>query len=125
MNENEIGDRIVACAVKIHKALGPGLLEGAYEACLAHELRLAGLRLERHLTLPLVYSGIRVDTGYRIDLLIEDLVVIEVKAVETIIDLHRAQLLSYLKFGGWRLRYLLNFNVTVMRNGINRMVRGL
>ncbi len=123
--ENEIGQRVLGCALKVHKALGPGLLESAYEACLAHELQLAGLRFDRQLTLPVVYEGMKVDTGYRLDLLVEKLVVIEVKAVEAIIDLHRAQLLSYLKFGEWRLGYLLNFNVRLMKNGISRMVLGL
>jgi GxxExxY protein len=123
--QSEIGDRVLGCALRVHKTLGPGLLESAYETCLAHDLRSAGLSVERQLTLPLVYSGITVDTGYRIDLLVEKLVVIEVKAVEALLDLHRAQLLSYLKFGGWRLGYLLNFNVTMMRNGISRMVLGL
>ena len=125
MNENEIGQQVLGCALNVHKALGPGLLESAYEACLAHELQLGGLRFDRQLTLPIVYAGIRVDTGYRLDLLVEKLVVIEVKAVEAIVDLHRAQLLSYLKFGGWRLGYLLNFNVRFMKDGISRMVIGL
>jgi GxxExxY protein len=92
---------------------------------LAHELQLAGLKFERQRTLPLVYDGATIETGYRLDFLVEELVVIEVKAVEAIIDLHRAQLLSYLKFGGWRLGYLLNFNVVLMKNGISRMVIGL
>ena len=125
MTENEIGERVLGCALKVHRALGPGLLESAYEACLAHELQRTGLKFDRQLALPVVYGGMTIDTGYRLDLLVEKLVVIEVKAVDSIIDLHRAQLLSYLKFGGWRLGYLLNFNVVLMKDGIVRKVVGL
>jgi GxxExxY protein len=125
VTENEIGERVLGCALKVHKALGPGLLESAYEACLIHELQLSGLNLDRQLKLPVVYRGMTIDTGYRLDLLIEKLVVVEIKAVEAIADIHRAQLLSYLKFGGWRLGYVLNFNVRLFRDGITRMVSGL
>jgi len=125
VTENEIGERVLGCALKVHRALGPGLLESAYEACLAHELQRTGLKFDRQLALPVVYGGMTIDTGYRLDLLVEKLVVIEVKAVDSIIDLHRAQLLSYLKFGGWRLGYLLNFNVVLMKDGIVRKVVGL
>ena len=125
MEENQIGERILGCAVAVHMALGPGLLEGAYEGCLAHELGKAGLNFQRQLTLPLVYDEMVIETGYRLDLLVEERVVVEVKAVERLADVHRAQLLSYLKLGGHRLGYLLNFNVPMMRNGIVRMVNGL
>jgi len=125
VGENEIGDKLLGCALTVHKALGPGLLESTYEACLAHELRKAGMRFERQLTLPLVYDGETIETGYRHDLLVADLVVVEIKAVELVVDVHRAQLLSYLKLGGYRLGYLLNFNVSLMRNGIIRMANGL
>jgi len=125
VEENQIGERILGCAVAVHMALGPGLLEGAYEGCLAHELGKAGLNFQRQLTLPLVYDEMVIETGYRLDLLVEERVVIEVKAVERLADVHRAQLLSYLKLGGHRLGYLLNFNVPMMRNGIVRMVNGL
>jgi GxxExxY protein len=109
----------------VHKALGPGLLEGAYEACLAHEISKAGLDYQRQLTLPLVYDGVVVESGYRLDLVVGERVVVEVKAVEALIEVHRAQLLSYLKLGGYRLGYLLNFNVPMMRRGIVRMANGL
>jgi GxxExxY protein len=125
VGENEIGEKVLGCALTVHRALGPGLLESAYEACLAHELRKAGLDHQRQLTLPLVYDGEVIDTGYRLDLLVAGLVVIEVKAVDLLMEVHRAQLLSYLKLGGFRLGYILNFNVTLMRNGIVRTVNGL
>lgn len=111
--------------MKVHRALGPGLLENAYETCLAYELRQSGLEIERQLTLPLKYKGIVVDTGYRLDLLVANLVVLEIKATEAISDVHRAQLLSYLKLGGWRLGYLLNFNVCLLKDGVRRIVNGL
>ena len=110
--------------MKVHKALGPGLLESAYETCLAHEIGKAGLEYERQLALPVVYDGQRIDPGYRIDLLVANRVVIEVKSVDKIVDVHRAQLLSYLKLGGFRVGYLLNFNVALMKSGIVRLVNG-
>jgi GxxExxY protein len=125
MTEEDVGRVVLDCAMKVHRALGPGLLESAYESCVALELRDAGLEIERQLSLPLKYKGITADTGYRLDLLVSGLVVVEVKAVEAISDLHRAQLLSYLKLGGWRLGYVLNFNVCMMRDGVRRMVNGL
>ncbi len=115
----------MGCALKVHKALGPGLLESAYEVCLAHEIGKAGLEVKRQFILPLVYDGVTIETGYRLDLLALDRVVIEVKAVEAINNVHRAQLLSYLKFGRWRLGYLSNFHVRHLRDGICRMANGL
>ena len=125
MNENQIGKAILGCAIKVHTVLGPGLLESAYEACLAKELDNAGLAYQRQLILPIVYEGLKIDAGYRLDLLVQNLVVVEVKAIDKLIDIHRAQLLSYLKLGGYRLGYLLNFNVTKMRDGMVRLVNGL
>ncbi len=125
MDENAIGQAILGCALTVHKTLGPGLLESTYEACLAHELGKAGLQYQRQLSLPLVYDGLVIATGYRLDFLVADLVVLELKAVESISPLHRAQLLGYLKLGGYRLGYLLNFNVAQMRQGIHRMANGL
>ena len=113
MTENGIGDAIIASAMKVHTALGPGLLEGAYETCLLYELEKQGLPV------------LTVDNGYRVDLLIGERVVVELKAVETILPVHRAQLLSYLRLGGFKLGYLLNFHVARMREGIVRMVNGL
>jgi GxxExxY protein len=125
VDENEIGQRLLGLAIKVHKALGPGLLESAYEACLAHELAKAEMNFERQLLLPLTYDGLVIEQGYRIDLLVLSRVVIEIKTVDKLIDVHRAQLLSYLKLGGYRLGYLLNFNVSTMRDGIVRMANGL
>lgn len=119
------GELILGCAVKIHKSLGPGLLESAYEACLAHEFDNSGLSYKRQVTLPVFYDGQRIDAGYRLDLLVADRVVIEVKAIEALAEIHKAQLLSYLKLGGYRLGYLLNFNVPRTKDGICRLVNGL
>lgn len=124
MDDDTVGERVIGCALTVHRALGPGLLESAYEACLAHEIRKTGLVLDRQHSLPVVYEGVRIDQGYRIDLLVESRVVVEVKAVDKIVDVHRAQLLSYLKLGGYRIGYLLNFNVARMKDGIVRMANG-
>jgi GxxExxY protein len=125
VTENDIGERLLGCALKVHRALGPGLLESAYEACLSYELSKAGIEHQRQLALPIVYDGTRIDLGYRLDLLVEAKVVVEVKAVAALTDVHRAQLLSYLKLGGYRLGYLLNFNVKMLKDGICRLANGL
>lgn len=124
MDENAIGETILRCAFKVHSALGPGLLESAYETCLAHELAKAGLNFQRQLTLPIVYDGTRIEAGYRLDLLVDARIVVEVKAVEKLADIHRAQLLSYLRLGGFHLGYLLNFNVPRMKDGVSRLING-
>jgi GxxExxY protein len=124
VEENEVGERILGCALTVHRALGPGLLEGVYESCLAHELGKSGLSFRRQLALPVVYDGMVMEAGYRVDLLVEERVVVEVKAIDKIADVHRAQLLSYLKLGGFRLGYLLNFNVALMKSGIVRLLNG-
>lgn len=125
MTENEIGEAVLGAAIKVHKALGPGLLESAYEAALAHELGKAELGVKRQFSLPVVYDGERIDTGYRVDFLVGDCVIVELKAVERIAPIHEAQLLSYLRLGGYKLGYLLNFNSVRMKDGIKRMVNGL
>jgi GxxExxY protein len=125
VEENAIGDVVLGCAIKVHKVLGPGLLEGAYEACLAHEIDKAGLSYQRQIALPVRYDDQKIDIGYRLDLLVEGRVVIEVKAVEKLADIHRAQLLSYLRLGRYRLGYVLNFNVLRMKDGIGRLVNNL
>jgi GxxExxY protein len=125
VKENEIGGVIVASAVKVHTILGPGLLEGAYEACLLYELEKRGVPVSRQALIPIRYEALTIDNGYRIDLLVGESVVVELKAVETILPVHRAQLLSYLRLGGFKLGYLLNFHVAHMRDGITRMVNGL
>lgn len=123
--ENEIGSAVVAAAMKVHSHLGPGLLESAYGVCMAHELRKAGRSVRQEVVLPIHYDGIRIDNGYRIDLLVDSCVVVELKAQESILPVHRAQLLSYLRLGDFKLGYLLNFNVSHMRDGVVRMVNGL
>ena len=125
MEETNLGETILGCAMKVHSALGPGLLESTYEACLVHELSKAGLAVARQVALPVRYDGIELDTAYRIDLLVEDSVVIELKVVEQLMPIHTAQLLSYLKLSGRKLGYLLNFNVVHMRDGIKRVANKL
>jgi GxxExxY protein len=125
VSENEIGTAIIASAVKVHSAVGAGLLESAYETCLLYELEKQGLAVQRQVLIPLRYEDLTIDNGYRVDLLVENRVVVELKALETILPVHRAQLLSYLRLGGFKLGYLLNFNVARMRDGIVRLVNGL
>jgi GxxExxY protein len=125
MEIEEVGKQIVDSAIKVHRALGPGLLESAYQACLAHELRKRGLKVECEMPLPIVYDEIKVEVGYRIDMLVEGCVIVENKTVEQIIHIHEAQLLTYLKLKDCRLGYLLNWNVLQMKNGIRRMVNNL
>lgn len=125
MSENEVGEKILGCAMKVHTALGPGLLESAYEVCLAYELRKIGIKVERQIALPVVYDEIRLDAGYRLDLLVEDIVIVELKVVEKLLPVHTAQLLSYLKIGKRKLGYLLNFGVPHLRQGIRRVVNNL
>ena len=125
INEEHIGHKLIGAALKVHSAVGPGLLESAYEVCLLHELERQGLAARRQVSIPLRYEDLTIENGYRIDLLIGGLVVVELKALETILPVHRAQLLSYLRLGGFRLGYLLNFNVAHMRDGIIRIVNNL
>ena len=125
MEENKFGGTILGCAMKVHSALGPGLLESTYEACLVHELSKAGLTVARQIPLPVRYDGIELEAAYRIDLLVDDSVIIELKVVEQLIPIHTAQLLSYLKLSGRKLGYLLNFNVVHMRDGIKRVANRL
>ena len=122
MRMNQVTERVIGCAMRVHSRLGPGLLESAYEACLAHELRQRGVQIIRQLALPVVYDGLKVDAGYRIDLLVEDVVVVEVKSIEAVHPVHRAQVLSYLRLSGRRVGLLLNFNVIRLRDGIERFI---
>jgi len=115
-------ERIIGAALSVHKELGPGLLESAYSACLAHELHRVGVRFETQVRLPLRYRSIHVDAGYRLDFIVENAVVLELKAVEQVLPVHRAQLLSYLRLSGLSVGLLLNFNVVHLRYGIHRMV---
>ena len=122
VNLNDVTGQIVDAAMKVHTALGPGLLESAYETCLAYELRRRGLKVVAQLGLPVVYDGVRLDAGYRIDLLVDDRVIVELKAVEFLLPIHRAQLLSYLKLSGCKVGLLINFNVLRLKDGIKRIV---
>ena len=120
---NQITEQILKCAFKVHSELGPGLLESAYEECLFYELKQAGLIVEKQKALPLVYHEVKLDAGYRIDLLVEGSVVVEIKAVETLNDVHTAQVLTYLKLSKCKVGLLLNFNVASLKNGIKRLIK--
>ena len=125
MRENDVGETILGCAIKVHTALGAGLLESTYEVCLAYELQRAGLKSDRQVPLPVVCDEVELEAGYRMDLSVADIVVVELKVVEKLLPLHTAQLLSYLKLSRRKLGYLLNFNVVQMRDGIKRVVNNL
>ncbi|PKP12381.1 MAG: GxxExxY protein [Bacteroidetes bacterium HGW-Bacteroidetes-3] len=125
MNENEISKVIFDCALKIHKNLGPGLLESAYEECLFYELKKCGLKVEKQKALPLIYEEVKLEIGYRIDIIVENKVIIEVKSVDALNDVHLAQILTYLKLSDCKLGMLINFNVTFLKNGIRRVVNNL
>ena len=114
---------IIGAAIDVHRALGPGLLESAYEACLAFELLQRGLKVERQKPLPVVYREVRLDCGYRVDLLVEDAVIVEIKSVDRLAPIHQAQVLSYLKLSACKVGLLINFNVSVLKNGIRRLAR--
>jgi GxxExxY protein len=122
MLEQELTESIIGALIEVHKHVGPGVLESAYEQCLCHELTLRGLSFQRQMDLPVVYKGIKLDCGYRIDLIVEDKVVIELKSVEAILPVHKAQLLTYLKLSGKRIGLLVNFNVPKLIDGLVRMV---
>ncbi len=119
---NQITDTIIGDAIAVHRALGPGLLESAYEACLAFELTEHGLKVERQKPLPVVYRDVKLDCGYRLDILVEESTVVEIKAVDCLAPIHKAQLLSYLRLSGCKVGLLINFNVKLLMNGIVRMV---
>jgi GxxExxY protein len=122
---NEVSGQVVDAAMKVHSALGPGLLESAYEACLAHELRKRGLQVQSQVVLPVIYDGVAIELGYRIDLLVEDVVIVELKVVEQLAPIHQAQLLSYLKLSKRQVGLLINFHVNHLRDGIKRMVNNV
>lgn len=119
---NELSYKVIGCAYKVHTTLAPGLLESTYQTCLEFELLNEGLKVEREKALPVVYKGVKLEAGYRIDLLIEDKLIIEIKSVDAVIPIHEAQVMTYLKLSGKKLALLLNFNVTDMKKGINRIV---
>jgi GxxExxY protein len=122
---DEITHRTIGAAIEVHKALGPGLLESVYEQCLCHEFDLRRIPYERQLQFPVVYKGINVDCGYRLDVLVENQVVIEIKAVDELLPVHKAQLLTYMKLGGWKAGLLINFNVPILIQGVHRLVNHL
>ncbi|MBX7259278.1 MAG: GxxExxY protein [Candidatus Hydrogenedentes bacterium] len=118
---DEVAKQVVDAAFAVHQALGPGLLESVYEACLAHELRKRGLNVETQVVLPVVYDGVELEAGLRLDLLVNGCVVVELKAVDHLLDVHRAQVMTYLKLTGHRLGLLINFNVPLIKDGVKRM----
>jgi GxxExxY protein len=125
MTENEITDKIINQAIAVHKALGPGLLESAYKECLYYKLLKMGLRVEKERAMPLIFEEVKLECGYRIDLLVEGKVVIEIKSVETLNEVHFAQTLTYMKLGNYRLGLLINFNVYQLVQGIQRIANKL
>jgi GxxExxY protein len=125
MTENEIANKIINSAIDVHRALGPGLLEKTYQECLFYKLSKDGLYIVKEKPMPLIFEGVSLECGYRIDLLVENKVVIEIKSVESLNDVHVAQTLTYLKLGGYRLGLLMNFNVSLMKYGIKRLINGI
>jgi GxxExxY protein len=125
VDENGIGDAVLEGAMKVHSALGAGLLESVYELCMLHELANSGLKVESQVAFPVRYGGVEINGGLRVDILVQGSVIIEIKAVEKLLPVHKSQLLTYLRLSGCKLGYLLNFNVPLMRDGIKRVVNGL
>ena len=125
MRINDLTREVIGSAMEVHRTLGPGLLESAYEECLCHELRLRSILFERQKPLPVVFKEVSLDCAYRLDLVVSNAVVVEIKAVERLSPIHEAQLLTYLRLGGWNVGLLINFNVPVLKHGIKRIVLGL
>lgn len=125
MTENEISNKIIGIAIAVHRSLGPGLLESAYKECLYYRIRKEGYLVEKEKPIPLVYEEVKLDCGYRIDLLVENKVVIEIKSVDSLNDVHLAQTLTYIKLGNYRLGLLINFNVFILKDGIRRIANNL
>ena len=125
MTENEIGKRLVHAALQVHRNTGPGLLESTYQACLEYELKKSGLFTEKEVALPVVYDEVKLECGYRIDLWLEHKVIVEIKSVDSLNDIHMAQILTYLKLSGNKLGFLINFNVPLIKDGIRRVVNNL
>lgn len=124
MKENEIANKIVGSALDVHRALGPGLLESAYKECLAYKLQKAGLAIEKEKPIPLIFEEVKLDCGYRIDILVEKQVVIEIKSVDGLNDVHLAQILTYMRLGNYKLGLLMNFNISLLKHGIKRVING-
>jgi GxxExxY protein len=119
---DELSNKIIGCAIEVHRNLGPGLLESTYAQCLAHELKIEGMPFKLQYPLPVEYKGIKLDCGYRIDLLVANSLIVELKSVENVLPIHQAQLLTYMKLSGIKIGLLMNFNVKYMKSGIKRMV---
>jgi GxxExxY protein len=124
ITEEEISKIVFECALRVHKVLGPGLLESAYEECLFYELKKTNLKVEKQKPLPLIYEEVNLEVGYRIDIIIEDKFIVEVKSVEALNDVHLAQLLTYLKLSDYKLGLLINFNVKLLKDGVRRIING-
>ena len=122
MIESELTSKVISCAIEVHRILGPGLLESTYRECLFYDLALLGLNVEKEKSMPIIYKKVQLDHGYRMDLLVENKLVIEIKTVETFTDVHFAQILTYLRLGDYRLGLLVNFNVALLKNGLKRIV---
>ncbi len=122
---NQTTEAIIGAAIEVHKHLGPGLLESAYEECLCHELHLRNIPFQRQVPLPVVYKGTKLDCGYRIDLLVKNEVIVELKAIDSILPIHEAQALTYMRLGSWKVGLIINFNVPIVVKGIKRLVLGL
>jgi GxxExxY protein len=122
LDVNKTTESIIGAAIEVHRHLGPGLLESAYEECLCEELSIRKIPFKRQIALPVSYKSKRLDIGYRVDLLVKDEVVVELKTVESILPIHEAQTLTYMRLGGWQVGLILNFNVTILKNGIKRLV---
>lgn len=125
MKENQVSDKIIGAAIEVHRQLGPGLLESTYETCLAHEFMLRGIPFERQKAINVHYKGVELDCGFRVDLFVDNLVILELKAVDSLAPIHEAQILTYLKLTGCKLGLLLNFNTRLLRNGIKRIALNL
>lgn len=124
MSENEIATKIIGCAIEVHNRLGPGLLESAYQECLLYKLNQEGIIAEKEKPMPLAFEEIKLNCGYRVDLLVENKVIVEIKCVESLNDIHLAQILTYMKLGDFKLGLLINFNVTLLKDGIKRVING-
>lgn len=120
MEINQLTEKIIGCAIEVHKRLGPGLLESAYEECLSYELKCIGLKIDRQVAVPVVYKDIKLECGYRIDILVENTVIIELKSIDAFAPVHEAQILTYMKFAQKTLGLLINFNVTLLKDGLKR-----
>jgi GxxExxY protein len=124
-NLNQLTDTIIGAAMEVHRGLGPGLLESSYEMCLCRELSIRGIPFERQVPIPVEYKGVQLDCGYRADIVVDGAILVEIKAIDSLLPIHDAQLLSYLKLGGWKIGLLINFNVELLKHGLRRRVLGL